>query len=168
MRSLLFISLLLMPALALATSHTHYAYAKVEQVSAVYDVVSVPQYEQPQVVCREQLVQRDSATPTVLGAIIGGTLGNVIGHNKTNKRIGTVAGAILGGSIGHDIAQTQPAQQLRQVCSRSVVTINQRQLRGYNVTYRYHGQRYTTFMSRHPGNKIKLKIHTTPAFMSSS
>lgn len=168
MRSILLLSLALLPSLAMANHRSVYTYAKVEQVSAVYDVIQVPHYEQPQMTCREQLVRRDSSTPTVLGAIIGGALGNAVGHNTTNKRIGTVAGAILGGSIGHDIGQTQPVRQFRQVCSRSITTIKKRQLRGYNVTYRYHGQHYTTFMTRHPGHKIKLKIQLTPAFMSSS
>lgn len=170
MQKLLVITLALLPSIALAkhTSSFNYAYAQVERVSAVYKLVNVPQYNQPQLTCREQMVQRDSATPTVLGAIIGGAVGNAIGHNKTNKRIGTLAGVILGGAIGQDVARQQPSMVVRTQCTNRVPVVRQRQLTGYNVTYRYHGQHYTTFMHQHPGKKIKLKIQVTPAFMSSS
>ncbi|MCZ0945124.1 MAG: glycine zipper 2TM domain-containing protein [Gammaproteobacteria bacterium] len=46
-----------------------------------------------------------SSTPTLLGAIVGGALGNELGHKKRNKQIGAVVGALLGGSIGRDLAE---------------------------------------------------------------
>ena len=33
---------------------------------------------------------------------------------------------------------------------------------GYDVTYEYHGQNHTAFMSRDPGNRIRLRVSVEP------
>ncbi len=131
----------------------------------------------------------DSTTPTIVGAIVGGAIGHAIGNNKTNKRIGLAAGAILGGSIGHDIGErhNSPGYRYNQGShnrhgydrhgyghyshhehgERCTVSYEHgttvKKLRGYNVTYRYKGERFHTFTKHHPGKRIKLKVNVTPA-----
>lgn len=117
-----------------------------------------------------------SATPTIVGAVIGGAIGNAIGHNKSNKKVGTAVGAILGGAIAHDIAHadrgyhshyTEHAHHRPYSRKRCTVSYEYsettRELRGYNVTYRYKGERYHTFTHEHPGHRIRVKINVTPA-----
>lgn len=38
-----------------------------------------------------------------------------------------------------------------------------KKLKGYNVTYRYKGDRYYTFTKHHPGKRIRLQVNVTPA-----
>ena len=88
------------------TANHSYGYAKVVKASPIIKVetVNVPRQEcwQEDVAYNEP-GQHRSATPTILGAIVGGVIGNEIGHNKSSKKVGAVAGAILGGSVGRDI-----------------------------------------------------------------
>lgn len=39
---------------------------------------------------------------TVLGAIVGGALGNTVGHGD-GRKAATIAGAVAGGAIGHNV-----------------------------------------------------------------
>ncbi|MGD9842129.1 MAG: glycine zipper 2TM domain-containing protein [Steroidobacteraceae bacterium] len=136
-----------------------YDYARVVDVDPIIRRVAV---SSPQRDCwyedREVVVQR-SATPTVLGAIIGG----VIGHNITNgssRGVATVAGAVLGASVGNDAAarngrvQTQTVQQCETRYSRD---FDQR-IDGYRVTYRYEGREYNTVMAYDPGNRVQVRV----------
>jgi len=90
--------------------------ARVLDSIPIYETVS---YSVPREVCRLERTavddyrddyrgargQRVSRTPPILGAILGGALGNAVGRGKKNRRIGTAVGAILGGSIGADVAR---------------------------------------------------------------
>lgn len=110
-----------------------------------------------------------SWTGPIVGAIIGGAIGNAVGHHKTNKKVGTAVGAVLGGSIGRDIqrrseaARTQPVRwETREVCETVYETREDQELDGYDVTYRYAGQTYTTRMDRDPGRYLRVRVQVTP------
>ena len=138
---------------------------------------SVPQYETvrvevPREVCSERDVPRRrgeySATGPVLGAVVGGAIGNAVGHGKTNKRVGAVVGALLGGAVGHDISRRNQERdggygyETRRECSVESEYQEEDRLTGYEVTYRYAGETYTTFMDRDPGRRIRVRVAVTP------
>ena len=150
-----------LPLLALSANvqaAERYAYAKVKQVSPIYETILVS--SEPERVCYTTS-RRHDATPTVVGAIIGGAVGHALGHSSSNKKVGMVAGAALGGAIGHDVGKNG----YRQVCeTRPGEQRRIRELTGYDVTYQYKGDLYHTVTQHHPGKRLKVKINVSPAF----
>ena len=146
-----------------------YDEADVVSVVPVYDMVK---REVPVQACRQEQVaygaaQRRSATGPILGAIIGGALGNAVGHEKRNKQVGTVVGAVLGGSIGADISRRnrEGAVEYRteQVCDTRYEIRAEEQLTGYDVRYVYAGTTYQTRMPRDPGDSLRVRVRVSPA-----
>jgi uncharacterized protein YcfJ len=88
--------------------------------------------------------------------MIGGTIGNAIGHNSKDVKVTTAAGAVIGGIIGHELGkQRNRKHNNRQRCITSYEQNHKiRKLAGYNVQYRYKGRRYETFSTHIPGKKI--------------
>ncbi|GIS19280.1 MAG: hypothetical protein CM15mP120_11960 [Pseudomonadota bacterium] len=79
-----------------------YAEADVIAVSPRYETVT---YSEPREECRlERVAYSDrghkSSTPKIVGALIGGALGNAVGAKRPNKQVGAVVGGLLGYSIG--------------------------------------------------------------------
>lgn len=166
-------------------------YAKVTAVSPVYDTI---EHRVPREECWNEQVQytphdqrypsrrharQQSSTPVILGALIGGALGNELGHHKRNKQVGTVVGAILGGSIGADVRNNKRgrdhndgyrnghhdydvAYRNERRCKTHYEIESEQQLSGYDVEYRYHGHDYSTFTSEHPGKKLQVRVAVKP------
>jgi uncharacterized protein YcfJ len=144
-------------------------YARVTHVSPIYETISV---REPHRECHleERAVrhykQSSSATPTIVGALIGGAIGNKLGHNKSNKRVGAVAGAILGGSIASDLNRNNRHHEHRtrteKVCHTSYTTRHDKQITGYDVNYQYRGREYSTIMSSHPDKRIQVAVDVSP------
>ena len=165
-------------SLAEAGSRNHfYDYAKVTDVEPVYETVvkSVPveQCWNERVRARHSDYYRrqHSATPTLIGALIGGALGNELGHSKRNKQVGVVVGSILGGSIGHDVAHERQRRhadygdvEYRTVerCNVEQERFEEQMLVGYEVSYRYRGNLYTTIMDEAPGEKLRVSVNVKP------
>lgn len=157
----------LVPSMAMADHG--YQYARVLSSDPVYETVT---YSEPVEQCRDEPVTyRDdrgySATPTIVGAIIGGALGNAVGHHKRNKQVGTVVGAVLGGSIGHDVGRRNRGDDdirygTRQVCTVVHQEHQEDRLVGYQVTYRYGGETYSTRLDHDPGDMLRVRVHVTP------
>jgi uncharacterized protein YcfJ len=130
-------------------------YAKVIRVEPVYKYLTI---STPREICRRPLNQsrHHSSANTLLGAIIGGTIGNAIGHNNKNGNITTVAGVLIGGVIGHELGhQSKTMRGASQHCVTSYEqTKKVRKLKGYNVLYRLRGKTYETFSRQRPGKKI--------------
>jgi len=154
-----------------------YDYAKVTGIEPVYETIvqtiPVEQCWNERVRARhsDYYERRHSATPTLIGALIGGALGNELGHSKRNKQVGVVVGSILGGSVGHDIAHQRKRRhndqghvEYRTVerCSVDHERVEEQQLVGYDVSYRYRGNLYTTFMEESPGDKLRVSVNVTP------
>jgi len=142
------------------------AYAKVVNVKPIYETVS---YSEPYEQCRyeERTVSRhrNSNTAIILGSLIGGAIGNELGHNKSNKRVGTVAGAILGGSIAKDIQRNKHGyQQVRneKICTTAYEVNYKQEVTGYDVAYKYHGVTYYTTTDQHPGKRIRVAVSVRP------
>lgn len=163
--------LLLVPATAMGA--TTYDRARVVDVEPLYETVS---YDVPVEQCRQERVryskprqQHASATGPLLGALIGGAIGNAVGHEKRNKQVGTVVGALLGGSIGADISRRNHSQHgstvrygTEQICNVMHEVREEERLAGYNVTYVYAGETYTTRMRRDPGDSIRVRVSVRP------
>jgi len=142
---------------------------KVEPISRMVEHNS-PSQEcwNEQVRYRATSKSNDSYTGTILGGVIGGALGNAVGRHKTNKRIGTAVGAILGASVGHDLSSSNRPYDNRvryrneRRCSMHDNISYQEEVVGYQVWYRYFGEKYKTRMDTKPGNKIKVRVKVEP------
>ena len=161
-----------------AQGNRHIDYAEVIDISPVYHTF---EHRIPQRDCWPERVriepshkQRSSATPAIVGGIIGGAIGNAVGHSKTNKKVGTVVGSILGLSVGNDIGRRQQRNSgysgghtgvsYKQIerCEVNHIIERKEKLVGYDVSYNYHGQTYTTRMDQHPGKRIKVSVNVSP------
>lgn len=147
---------------------SHTDVAKVTHVEPVYQTV---ERRIPRETCWMETVRsedprlhRRSATPVILGSVIGGLVGKELGNNRDKRRIGAVVGSILGASIANDIQRQQPRHQNgaqyeeieRCEISHSIET--EQVLEGYNVDYRFHGRNYSTFMEQRPGKTIPIAV----------
>ena len=127
----------------------------------------------------------DRAAGTILGALVGGALGNQVGRGD-GRRAATVAGAVLGGAIGNNLdggRSWDGNQRYRyyddrrsysdryggghggyrnvgsqRVCDQRVDYRSEQQIVGYDVTYVYNGRQYRTETSQHPGDRIRVEV----------
>lgn len=161
MNTLITRAIILIGTACLATTvqaKNYYDYAKVKSVRAVYKnvVVNHPMEHCYQVQYR---TRHHDPVPTIAGTIIGGVIGHAIGDSRAS----TVAGAIIGGSIAHD-----SQRHIRRVEQRCEIVDYQREtirkLKGYKVKYRYKGETYQTFMKKHPGDNVKVRVKVSPVY----
>jgi uncharacterized protein YcfJ len=144
--------------------NAHYAWADVLRVDPVYGVV---QTSTPTQQCYDQQVTQQTPSNkgigTVLGAVVGGVLGSTIGHGRGNTAA-TVGGAVVGGAVGNSVAsggQTYTTDQT--VCQPGSQVTQQRQIIGYDVEYRYHGDVYMSRLSYDPGERLRVRVNVAPA-----
>lgn len=161
MRSLLLT--LLLAGTSSAALAAEYDRAQVTRVEPLYETVRVAE---PRRECREEEVRHrgdsDSYTAPILGAIVGGVIGNEI---SDGRKVGSIAGAALGASIGRDIGRDDNGYtSVETRCTTRNVYREEERLRGYRVTYRYQGERYSTVTKEHPGKSIRVRVdtHVTP------
>jgi len=136
--------------------------ARVVDVTPIMERVEVP-------VDREECWQEDVRTTThddgglVLGGIIGGVIGHQVGHGR-DRAVATVAGSVIGAAIGHDADRGSSTTRVetQNHCRVRTEYEEREQLRAYRVTYRYHGQTYTTEMDHEPGRFIPVRVDVTP------
>lgn len=138
------------------------------RVLRVEPITSTVQVAIPQQECYQQEVHRPVYTSRNNGgALVGGVVGGIIGHNVSHGRGGfTVASAILGAAIGQSMTQDRGAyyDEVSYVdrCEVHTRYQTQQRLEGYNVTYRYKGQLYTTRMNYDPGQFIRVRVDVSP------
>jgi len=110
----------------------------------------------------------DHVGGTVLGAIIGGALGNQVGKGD-GRTAATIGGAVIGGAIGNHVARENDGydeyrddsgvvRRCRIVTSYS----NNESISGYNVTYRYAGQYYHAVTRYNPGTTMRVVVDVRP------
>lgn len=110
---------------------------------------------------------RNNNTGIVVGAIVGGALGNQVGHGD-GRKAATIAGAVIGGTIGHNIDRNDGDHEYRgndgmvRRCRTVEGRGNRHRSDGFEVTYRYGGQFYQTYTSRHPGRTIRVLVDVRP------
>ena len=139
--------------------------ARVVDVSPIMEIVEVPTEHRE---CWTEEVYgnrtRHSGAGMIVGSIIGGVIGNQIGRGD-GRKVATVAGTVIGAAVGHDAdrnARSEPYSNTEHHCQVRTDYIQEERLRGYRVTYRYHGETFTTEMDRHPGKFIPVRVHVTP------
>jgi uncharacterized protein YcfJ len=107
-----------------------------------------------------------SWTPTVLGAVVGGTLGSVLGDNSSRSDVITGAGAVLGGSIGRDIGRRQQRGDgyyvTEDVCITEYELREREEVTGYRVRYRYEDRILETRTATDPGATISVRMRLEP------
>lgn len=143
--------------------------ARVTHVEPIYTSVRVAS---PQRECRNRnhnyhrsdYQSRESYTTTIAGGLVGGVLGNQFGGGN-GKKILTVAGALLGGSIGRDLGY-QPRTTSRynrgEECQMVQTYHQEQRVDGYQVSYRYQGQTYTSRMDYDPGRRLPVEVSVRP------
>jgi len=145
--------------------------ARVRDVQPQYQTVQVPRQA-----CTSQWVQdtrRVEAPRQYGGAIIGGVAGALLGNqvgDGSGRAVATALGAVLGAytgdrvaNRGHDDRYGRHDNAPRQVQNCQTVYESEQRITGYNVTYDYRGQRYTTVMAQAPtGRTIPIQVSADP------
>ncbi|UXI67288.1 glycine zipper 2TM domain-containing protein [Tahibacter amnicola] len=172
-------------AAGLALASPAFAYQRADYYGPRYDwatvvdvdpIIERSRYPVSREVCYDEPVtryhsghvsRRDTTGPTILGAVVGGALGNQVGKGD-GRKAATIAGAVIGGSIGHESARRRGdyhetrgyyTQDYETRCRRQTNYRANREVVGYRVTYRYHGDIYHTTMDHHPGNRLRVRVN---------
>lgn len=145
-----------------------FAYADVLRVDPVYDNIAV---SRPREECYDERVvhrERRGGDPTggtVLGAIVGGALGNQVGKGD-GRKAATIAGAVVGGAIGRNIDKNNGSgrsyETSRERCRMVDEYARQRQVVAYDVEYRFRGEVYISRLDYDPGETLRIRVSVTP------
>jgi uncharacterized protein YcfJ len=153
-------------------SGARYDYAKVISSEPVlrYVTVSTPVRE-----CWDDVeyytdhrYSRGTGASTLFGAIVGGVIGHQFGSGRGNDAA-TVAGSLIGAAVGHNSARRRAGYatvQYSRPVERCKTVIRQRReerIDGYDVVYKYKGQRYSTRMPYDPGRELRVRVDVRPA-----
>ncbi len=154
-----------------------YDTARVVSVDPVIEYVDEPVTRD---VCRNEPVERyeprygsgyddrrhrDNSGATLLGALVGGALGNTVGHGD-GRRAATIAGALIGGAIANDGARRpryrdeggRYHRSHEQRCETRTEYRQEERVVGYDVAYEYNGRVYHTQTDAHPGDSIEVEV----------
>ena len=145
----------------------HFAWADVARVAPIYtyERVSRPEREcYDTEVTRREDRRGNNTGATVLGAIIGGALGNQVGKGD-GRKAATIAGAVAGGAIGNSAARRDDESYVssERRCREVDGGYEERRINGYDVEYRYRGETYMSRLSFDPGERIRVRVSVTPA-----
>jgi uncharacterized protein YcfJ len=147
----------------------HYDTAKVIKVTPVYREVRISTpirecWDEPVVHSTGGYSQPKSASGMAVGGILGGVIGHQVGKGS-GKKLATALGAIIGAGIGHDAvnghvqsSQSRRYTQYEEQCEVQHQVSYDEVVDGYDVTYRYQGERHHIEMPYHPGKRIKLRM----------
>jgi len=191
MKNLTFITMALVAGAALSTPalayrgdyydsryEVRYDWATVVDVDPIIERSSRPVNRE---VCYDQPVdryepgytaRRDHTGSTLLGAVIGGALGNQVGKGD-GRKAATIAGAVIGGAVGNNASHRRGdyyetggyVRDYETRCRQETAWRGNNDVVGYEVTYRYRGAVYHTTMDHHPGNRLRVRVDrgVTPA-----
>jgi len=143
-----------------APQAVHYGWADVLRVSPIYAAAGVEQHHQECV--DEPVVVQEGRRPGsgILGAVVGGVLGSTVGKGD-GRTAATVVGAVAGGAIGSAAGRRSTYETTATSC-HDVVTVGEREILGYDVEYRYHGDVYASRLSYDPGARMRVRIDVSP------
>ena len=163
MKSLIVLSLLLTTQFTLAGSFVDYA-----TVTSVEKVYKQYQVKEPYQECyiKETLQNQGdgSATNEIVGAILGGAIGNKMGKGE-GKEVMTLAGIVLGASLANDAEKEKSTGQVvvsQEVCETKVRTSFEQRLDHYLVHIMYEGRELTYTTNKRPfKDVIKVRVTVT-------
>jgi uncharacterized protein YcfJ len=163
--------LALVPLLAAATVVAHAQpyldRARVTNVDPQYESVRVPRQE-----CSSRWIgePRRSGGREYGGAALGGVAGAVIGNQigrGHGREAATAVGAVIGALTGDNLASRdrwdRNDESSREVTRCRDVEDEQTRIVGYQVTYEYRGQQFTTQMQENPGRFLPVRVYVEPA-----
>jgi uncharacterized protein YcfJ len=151
-----------------ATANSYYDYATVIKAKPVYEYQRIAQpiqqcYPVQSNNRHQHRHNHDRAGATIAGAVIGGVIGKVIGNSRESTVVGAVIGGAIGNSQGNQHRTKRHINRSQQHCETVYTAAKKvRKLKGYNVKYRYQGEAYKTFMRRHPGDSVKVRVSLSP------
>jgi len=154
-------------AMSFAASANAQEYATVTTVKHNYQNIQVPRYRTD---CRVNQVPiygsvkngQASTGDTIVGAIIGGAIGNQVGNGS-----GKDAATILGAIIGADIANKKPrtSQQIigyreEQTCNNVTYYETQQEIKNYTIRYEWRGiqGKTVTYNNYRVGDRIPIEV----------
>ncbi len=163
MKSLIVLPLLLVAQFTLAGSFVDYA-----TVTSVEKVYKQYQVKEPYQECyiKETLQNQGdgSATNEIVGAILGGAIGNKMGKGE-GKEVMTLAGIVLGASLANDAEKEKSTGQVvvsQEVCETKVRTSFEQRLDHYLVHIMYEGRELTYTTKKRPfEDVIKVRVTVT-------
>lgn len=128
------------------------------QVVSAYAV-----YAQPQQQCwveREQVPRGYRDQPNVGGAIAGGVIGGILGHQAGGHRdAATVGGAVLGAVIGSQVGNDGPAARNVQRCTSAPPSTRPDH---WEVVYRFRGTEHRAQTTFSPGPTLTVNDEGEP------
>ena len=159
-KSLVLISLFLGTQLVIAGSYVDYA-----TVTSVEKVYKQCRTEEPYQECYiKETIQNQgdgSATNEIMGAILGGAIGNQFGEGDGKEAL-TLAGIFLGASIANDAEKANSTGQVvvsQEVCETKVKKSIERRLSHYLINISYEGRDLSFTSKRRPyDDVIKVKV----------
>ena len=160
LKSIVVISFFIASQLAFAGSFVDSA--TVNSVEKVYKQYMV---EEPYQDCyiKETLQQSGdgSATNEIMGAILGGAIGNQFGEGE-GKEAMTLAGIFLGASIANDAEKANSTGQVvvsQEVCENKVRQKIEKRLSHYKINVEYEGRDLSFASKKRPyDDVIKVKV----------
>ena len=159
-KSLVLISLFLGTQMVIAGSYTDYA-----TVTSIEKVYKQYMTEEPYQECyiKETLQNQGdgSATNEIMGAILGGAIGNQFGEGE-GKEVMTLAGIVLGASMANDAEKANSTGQVvvsQEVCETKVKKSIEKRLSHYLINISYEGRDLSFTSKRRPyDDVIKVKV----------
>lgn len=113
---------------------------------------------------------RDKASRTLIGALIGGAIGNQVGDGR-GRTAATVAGAVVGGAVAQRSGEREDEAQYdrfrddrgREFRCRMLEDDQRRGGPGaFRVSYEYAGQSYVAITDMHPGRSLRVVVDVRP------
>jgi uncharacterized protein YcfJ len=138
-----------------STENVTFAFAEVLSADPVYLVVPGIQREE----CYEDRAESDGTGGTLLGAVVGGALGNQVGGGD-GRRVATLAGAVIGGAVGNNYGSRDQTQTRCRIIEGEP---ERREVVGYDVQYRYQGEIFVSRLDYDPGSRLRVRVSVTPA-----
>ena len=150
--------------------NVNYAYADVLRADPIYETI---RDSQPREECYDEPVVHSEprgGNPTggtIIGAIVGGALGNQVGKGD-GRTAATVAGAVIGGAIGRNVDQNNGPGRSYQTTETRCRLVDgggseRREIVGFDVEYRYRGDVYMSRLDYNPGDRLRVRVSVTPA-----
>ena len=151
--------------MSFATSASAEEYATITSVNPNYQNVSVPQHRTDCKIVEVPIYggrSQASTGDTIVGAIIGGAIGNQVGGGS-----GKDAATVLGAIIGADVANKKGGQERiigyrqEQVCNNVTFYETQEQLKNYTIRYEWNGLvgKTITYNNYRVGDRIPVEVN---------
>lgn len=174
------VATLLSTSLVGVFAQTYTDQARVRSAQPLTENINVPRQEcsriwddaRPARVSYEQ--PRQAQSHQIGGAILGGIAGGVIGHQfgRGNGRtaataLGVMIGAVTGDKLANPGGSTSLDERPQELARRPEMrchTVYEQQSRvtGYQVSYEYRGQTFTTTTRQHPGEFLRVRVSVDP------